>query len=157
MIRSILLALFVIFMFIPTIQASEPFESTSCVSGSMNIIHANKELMASSFDIKGMLRSDSNSEIFNDVSEWCVGLFSRVGDEITQRGFCKYIYLNGDINIIEWDGKANGGNFKFLMGTGKWKGIEGGGTWSIIQRAKSVAPGTLQNCRKLKGTYELPK
>ena len=77
--------------------------------------------------------------------------------KLTQRGFCKYLYPNGDINIIEWDGKANGGNWKFLLGTGKWEGIKGGGTWSIIQRAKSIAPGTFQNCRMMKGTYELPQ
>jgi hypothetical protein len=157
MIRSILLALIAIFVFIPTIQAEESFESTACVSGTMNIVHTSKELMISSFDLKGIVRSDSNSEMFNNVSEWCVGLFSKVGDKITQRGFCQYMYPDGDINIIEWDGGANGGNLKFLLGTGKWEGLKGGGTWNVLQRAKSIAPGTFQSCRKIKGTYELPQ
>jgi hypothetical protein len=157
MIRSFIIALFAIFVFIPTIQAADPFESTACVSGTGIMVHSSKELTVMSFEIKGILRSDTNSEIFNNVSEMCVGLWSSMGEEITQRGFCKYLYPNGDINIIEWDGKANGGNFKFLLGTGKWEGIKGGGTWNILQRAKSIAPGTLQNCRKIKGTYELPK
>ena len=87
----------------------------------------------------------------------CVGLFSRMGKEITQRGFCKYLYPNEDINIIEWNGGAGGGEWKFLSGTGKWEGIKGGGTYSVIERAKSIAPGNFQNCRKIEGTYELPQ
>ena len=86
-----------------------------------------------------------------------IGLFCKKGDDIMQRGYCKYMYPNGDITIMEWDGKANGGNWKLLLGTGKWEGIKASGTWSILQRAKSIAPGTLQNCRTIKGTYELPK
>ena len=50
-----------------------------------------------------------------------------------------------------------GGEWKFLLDTGKWEGINGGGTWSALQRAKPIAPGTFQNCRKIKGTYELAK
>jgi len=155
MIRSFLITLFAIFLFVPTIHAANPFESTACVSGTMNIIQNSKEIMASSLELKGIVRSNTNSEILNNVSEMCVGLFSRMGDEITQRGFCKYLYPNEDINIIEWSGGASGGEWKFLSGTGKLEGIKGGGTYSIIQRAKSIAPGTFQNCRMLKGTYEL--
>jgi len=157
MIRYFLVAFFAIFVFIPTVQAADPFESTACVSGTSTMLHNSKELMVLSFEMKGIVRSNTNSEIFNNVSEMCVGLVCKMGDDITQRGYCKYMYPNGDITIMEWDGKANGGNWKLLLGTGKWEGIKASGTWSILQRAKSIAPGTLQNCRTIKGTYELPK
>ena len=157
MIRFFLIIFFAIFVFVPTAQAANSFESTGCVSGTMTIIQNSKELMVSSYELKGMARSNTNSEIFNNVSEMCVGIFKKTGGEITQSGYCKYMYLNGDINIIEFDGKSKGGNWKFLLGTGKWKGIKGGGTWIMLQRAKSVAPGTIQNCRMIKGAYELPK
>lgn len=67
------------------------------------------------------------------------------------------MYPNGDYHIGEWSGDAKGGNWKFVFGTGKWKGIKGGGPWSNLLRAKPIAPGTFQNCRIIKGTYELPK
>jgi hypothetical protein len=157
MIRSFLLTLFAIFVFIPTIQAADPFESTICASGTMTMIHGSKELTVMSFELKGMARSNTNSEIYNNASEWCVGLLRQMGDEWTQSGFCKYMYLNGDFHIGEFDGDAKGGNWKFLLGTGKWEGIKGSGSWSMIQRAKPIAPGTFQNCRKIEGTFELPK
>ena len=67
------------------------------------------------------------------------------------------MYPNGDINIVKWDGDSEGGDWKFLLGTGKWENIKGGGTWSMLQRAKSIAEGTFQNCMMLKGTFELSK
>ena len=158
MIRSILIVFLAMAIFIPAaVQAQESFESTVCVSATLNVIHMSDEILLSSFDLKGMVRSDSNSEFLNDVSEWCVGLTGKVGDKMSQRGYCKYVYPNGDINLGEWEGIGSDGTFKFIFGTGKWQGLKGEGTWNVIQRAKSVAPGTFQNCRKLKGTYELPK
>jgi hypothetical protein len=65
MIRSILIALLTLAIFIPTVQAEESFESTACVSGTANAIHMSDKLMLSSFDLKGMVRSDSDSEFLN--------------------------------------------------------------------------------------------
>jgi hypothetical protein len=42
----------------------------------------------SSFELKATVLSNTNSEIFNNASEMCVGLFSRIGKEITQTLFC---------------------------------------------------------------------
>jgi hypothetical protein len=81
----------------------------------------------------------------------------KFGDEITQRGFCKYMYSNGDINVLEWDGSANDGKWQFLLGTGKWEGIKGSGTWKVIQRVKPIVEGTGQNCMTITGAYELKK
>ena len=157
MIRSFLIVSLAIFVFISTVQASDPFESTACVSGTMTMLHNSEALMISGFELKGPVRSNTNAEILNNVSEMCVGLFTRMREEITQSGYCKYLYPNGDINTLEWNGDGNGGEWKFLSGTGKWEGIKGGGTYSVIQRVKSIAPGTFQNCRMIKGMYELPK
>lgn len=157
MIRSFLITLFAIFVVIPTIQAAEPFESTMCASGTMTVIHSSKELTVIGFELKGIARSNTNSEIYHNASEWCVGVLRQMGDEWAQNGYCKYLYPNGDYHIGEWSGDAKGGNWKFVFGTGKWEGIKGGGKWSMLQRAKPIAPGTAQNCRIIEGTYELTK
>lgn len=157
MIKSSLIALIAIFVFIPVVQASDPFESMACRSGTATMVHNSKELIVMGYEIKGMVRSNTNSEILHNVSEICAGIYERKGDEIKQSGYCKYMYLNGDINVVKWDGNGSGGEWKFLLGTGKWENIKGGGTWSMLQRGKSIAPGTFQNCMTVKGTFELPK
>ena len=155
--RSFIIALLAVFMFIPTIQAAEPYESTACKSGTMTIIHSSAELTVMSFELKGIIRGNTDSEILNNASEWCVGILRQMGNELTQNGYCKHLYPNGDIHIVEFGGNLSGGEWEFLLGTGKWEGIKGGGSWSYLQRAKPIAPGTFHNCTISKGTYELPE
>ena len=155
MIRSIFVLLISIVIFAPSIQAAEPFAATACRSGTMTVVEGSKALMILGVELKGILRS--NTEMFNNTSEICVGVYKGTGDDVTQNGYCKYLYPNGDINVVEWDGSRNEGKWTYLMGTGKWDNIKGGGTWKNLQRAKSIAKGTFQNCIELEGSYELPK
>jgi len=137
--------------------SAQAFESMACRSATITNFQNSKELVIMNIELKGILQSKTNSEILNNVSEMCVGTFIKVGDEITQRGFCKYMYPNGDINVVEWDGGANDGKWQFLLGTGKWENIKGGGTWKVFQRAKPIVDGTGANCMTITGTYELKK
>lgn len=155
MIRSLFIALLTLLLFSPAIQAADPFEATACRSGTMTVVQGSKELMILGVELTGILRS--NTEMLNNTSEICVGIFKKMGDEVSQMGYCKYLYPDGDTNVVEWDGSRNEGKWKYLLGTGKWQNIKGGGTWKNIQRAKSIADGTFQNCIMLNGTYELPK
>ena len=136
---------------------AQTFESMACRSATITNFQNSKELVIMNFELKGILQSKTNSEILNNVSEMCVATYKKVGDEITQRGFCKYMYPNGDINVVEWDGGANDGKWQFLLGTGKWENIKGGGTWKVFLRAKPIVEGTGQSCMTLTGTYELKK
>ena len=157
MIRFLSVVFFVLFVFIQMAHAADPFESTICASGTITIVHGSKELTVMSFELKGIALSNTNSEIYHNASERCVGINRQMGGEWTQSGYCKYLYPNGDFQIGEFKGNMNGGEWKFLLGTGKWEGIKGGGSWSPLQRAKPIVPGTFQNCRNIKGTYKLPK
>jgi hypothetical protein len=46
---------------------------------------------------------------------------------------------------------------KFLYGTGKWKGITGGGDVVPITRRSPLAEGTYRGCYSIRGTFELPR
>ena len=157
MIRLLSIIFFVVLMFIPMAQAADSFESNVCVSGTTTIVHNSKESTLMGYELKGLVLSASNSEIFNNATEMCVGVFKRMGKVVTQNGICKYLYPNDDIHLLEYHGDSNGGEWKFLSGTGKWEGLKGSGTYSTTQRGKTIVPGTFQNCRNIKGTYELPK
>ncbi len=47
--------------------------------------------------------------------------------------------------------------WNFLQGTGKWKGIKGGGKLLPVIQGKPIVPGTSQGCLRMTGTFELPK
>ena len=157
MMRLLLIPVMIIFLFVPAVQAADSFESVACRSGTATFIQNTKELFIMGFELKGILQSKSNAEILNNVSEQCVGTTKRAGEEAVQKGFCRYMYPNGDVNVVEWDGGANDGKWQFLSGTGKWENIKGGGTWKALQRPKPIAEGTFQNCITITGTYELKK
>jgi hypothetical protein len=159
MIRSLLLFCSVIVVLIPSVQAADEFEATSCRSGTYKVIFKNEDVRISTFEVTGIVKNNTNSEILNNVSEMSTGVNYRNGEKTKMNGYAKYLYGNGDFNIMEWenDGSRSSGTWRFILGTGKWNGLKGGGTWQVGDRAKSIAEGTFQNCLIMKGTYELPK
>jgi hypothetical protein len=157
MMRLLLIPILMISLFAQTTLAADSFESMACRTATITNFQNSKELVIMTIELKGVLQSKTNSEILNNVSEMCAATYKKAGDEIAQRGFCKYMYPNGDINVVEWDGGANDGKWHFLLGTGKWENIKGGGAWKVYLRAKPIAEGTGQSCMTITGTYELKK
>jgi hypothetical protein len=127
--KGLLLIVSFTLLFVPSIQAADSFESTACRSGTMTMVQGSKELMILGFELKGILQS--NTEMFKNASEICVGTIKRMGDETMQMGYCRYLYPDGDINVVEWNGAANGGKWQYLLGTGKWQNIKGG--WNMAR------------------------
>lgn len=79
--------------------------------------------------------------------------------KMTALTYSKMMDPDGDFVIAEVTmapGETEG-SFKFLYGTGKWKGIKGGGKATNIARGKPITPGTVQQCGRWTGTFELPK
>ena len=155
--RYLLIVISIVFIFVPIAQAENLIDSHVCVSGDIIMLHADAKGMIMSFDSKGIMLSNNNSEILNNVSERCVGIFKQMGEELIVNGYCKYLYPNKDISMLEFQSVSGAGDWKFILGTGKWEGIAGGGTWGHTKRAESITPDSFQNCRFLKGTYELPE
>ncbi len=154
--RYFLIIISIVFILVPMAQAENPVDATAYVSMDMAMVHADAEAMVMSYDIKGLVLSNNGSEIFNNASERCVGLFKRVGAEIVQNGYCKYLYPNKDYTILEYNGSADDGNWSLIFGTGKWKGITGRGTYTV-KRVQSITSDTSQHHRMIKGSYELPE
>ena len=49
-------------------------------------------------------------------------------------GYCVSFDADGDTAWMWWRGDLNGGTWGFTEGTGKFKGVEGSGTWKTKQR-----------------------
>ncbi len=79
--------------------------------------------------------------------------------QLTLLTYSKFMDPDGDFVLLEitFAPGETEGNFKFLQGTGKWKGIKGGGKVTTITRGKPITPGTFQQCTRWTGTFELSK
>ena len=75
--------------------------------------------------------------------------------------YCHLKYLDPDGDFVIFRYTLNPGEkaatTTLLAGTGKWKGITGGGKAILITGGKPVAPDTYQFCNNHKGKFTLPK
>jgi len=140
-------------MFIPSAQAEEPFDITYCGSGTLTILTKSKELTVASVDAKGIAISNHENKTFNNCTWHGIGFMLIKNGARNWKSYAKFMDTDGSFIIVEttMDG------FKFLQGTGKWKGITGEGKGWLITKGKPITQGTIQNCRRVTGTFELPK
>ena len=160
MFRLIAICLLSLVLVIPLVHAEEkPVKILSCRSGDVSILSASKELTVLSFELKGIDQGLDGDTTFENFTHRCMGIQRIKGGEVWSVGNCKYMDPDGDFFIVEWDGQSGGKPlpWQYIQGTGKWKGIKGGGTAQGVTEGKPIADGTFQSCTKIIGTYELPK
>ena len=158
---ALIVAAFIVFglvMFIPVAQAETPYDITPCMSGTITILLQSKELTIFSLDLKGIARSNHENKVFDNCTFNFVGVYRIIAGKMTGHGYTKFMDPDGDcffVQVSQVDGQTN--VTKLLHGTGKWKGITGGGELKTITRGKPIMPGTYQSCSRHIGTFELPK
>jgi len=121
------------------------------------MLSVSKELVIYGYDLKGVSRSNDQSTAFDNWSLQIVGTAKIESGKYSSRYYGKYMSPEGDIVIGEGGRDSNEGTWKFISGTGKWKGIAGGGTNTIVPNIKPIKKGTAQGCSIATGTFQLPK
>lgn len=101
--------------------------------------------------------SNHANKVFDNCTYHCAGIVWIAKGVPAYYVFCKYADPEGNVVVGESTVEGDKTDWKFIHGTGKWKGITGGGTHQAITKGKPVAPGTSQGCRRATGTYSLPK
>ncbi len=79
----------------------------------------------------GMFATEDPENALNLNSATCIGttVMDADGNEMSGAGYCDGVDADGDTWILWWDDSGTGGDWGFMAGTGKFAGIEGGGTW----------------------------
>jgi hypothetical protein len=141
-------------------QAGEPIDLTYCLSMTTTMVSETPELSIHSFDFKGIARSNLDNKAFDNLTFHGIGVGRDLADKKIHRyGYIKFMDPDGDILITENLRTLDGpdATWNFLQGTGKWKGIKGGGQLRRAAGGKPITPGTVQGCMRMTGTFELPK
>ncbi len=158
--RFVLASLMGLALYVSTAVAEpQDLDFTGCRSSTSTILSATKELVVLSFDLKGIDRSNHENKLFDNFSHNCNGVYMVAGEKTSGNGFCKYMAPDGDFTVLEWKntGTRGKGTWTFLHGTGKFKGITGGGDYDTVARAKPIVKGTVQTCIRVTGTMDLPQ
>ena len=137
--------------------AAEQYDLTNCSSATITPIATGQDLTAFVVDAKGIARSSADKKAFDNNSFHCVTLVKMSGGQRSGHGICRFLDPDGDAVVGEQVLGPTDGNWTFLEGTGKWKGIKGGGKFSTITSAKPIVAGTGQGCGRATGSYEIVK
>ena len=152
--------IFIFFMFISVAKAEQPIDITYCLSLTETTVSENEEMRVHSFDFKGIALSNLANKAFDNMTFHGIGVGRDLANKRIHRyGYIKFMDPDGDILVTENLRTLDGpdATWNFLQGTGKWKGIKGGGKLRRIAAGKPIAPGTSQYCTRHTGSFELPK
>jgi hypothetical protein len=147
---------FSLLLITPIAQAEQPYDFTSCHSGTIKVLYTSKEITVLSGEGWGIIMSNHENKIFDNCTFHVMTVIQTMGDKITETGFLKIMDPDGDIVVgeITWVGTES--ISKFIYGTGKYKGITGGGKSQRIVFGR-IPPNSAAACSRGIGTIELPK
>jgi hypothetical protein len=140
-------------------RAEQPIDITYCLSLTMTVVSQNEEMTVTSFDFKGIARSNLSDKAFDNLTFHGVGVGRVVAGKNHDYGYIKFMNPDGDYVVTEnlRDLGNTDATWKFLQGTGKWKGIQGGGKLQPAARGRPILKDTVQGCIRMTGKYELGK
>ena len=146
-----------IFLFIPYAQAQQPVDMVSCANNEVTTIVSSEELTIMGVEGKGINMDNLPSKIYDNMTFHGVGVLKIEKGKFSGTLYYKYMDPSGDFLVVEVSQVGMEREWKYLQGTGKWKGITGAGKAFYITKGKPISPGTSQGCMKITGTYELKK
>jgi len=149
-------------MFIPFAQAQQSIDITDSVFAKIIVLSESKELLIMSSEVWGMVASNNENKIFENLTSHCVAIRKFVaGKQMKSLTYTKFMDSDGDFFVVETVGDAleiwPEGKWVFLEGTGKWKGIKGGGKAWFTARGKAITSDTFHGRVRMTGTFEMPK
>lgn len=141
-----------------TLWAAETeYSGTWCGSGKRTVLESNPDVTVAVTDQFGIQTPNSTFKPFENSTTHCMGYARSMQGKLTQKGACRWTDASGDTFTGEFETIPDKlPVWTFLAGTGKWKGIKGGGTFRVVTAAKPAEAGTFQLCMEHSGKYELP-
>ena len=139
--------------------ADQVYDVNSCVACETKTLVQSPEINIFLNECKGINVSKIESKLFDNATVHSQGVVVREGNKLTVYAYVKYLDRDGDLVIFRYTQNPGetSATTTFLSGTGKWKGITGGGKSTMITQGKPVAPDSMQYCNNHKGTFTVPK
>ena len=152
-----IIGIFTFILFIGAAQAAQPIDCIVCSNMTMTPIVQSEDLTIMGYESKGIVLDNMESKFWENDTVHGVGFMKIERGKLTGSFINKHMDPNGDFYVLEGSLDGTEVHWKFTYGTGKFKGITGGGISIRFTKGRPVAPGTSQSCAKVTGTYELEK
>jgi hypothetical protein len=139
--------------------AQQSYSSVVCRAGTVIPLAKAEGMVSFAIDHRGIVLPHEDNSGFANHTQRCVGSVAIIRGVSKGSGYCRNVDPEtGDLILVEWNsnGKPGTGTFRYVYGTGKWKGISGGGEYQPVATTRAVDGGTYQNCIKTQGSYTVP-
>jgi hypothetical protein len=137
--------------------AQQNYEIRVCSTTETSVIDKAGEVTIVSSVSRGMANSVAAGGAFDRTSFECRGVTNAAKSGVGYNSRCTFVDMDGDKVVGATAGNAQGWTWKFLGGTGKWAGIEGGGTGKPVAPYPRLSPTVTAGCGLATGTYTLKK
>jgi hypothetical protein len=134
-----------------------PYEIRVCSTTETSVIDKAGDVTIVSSVSRGMANSVAAGGAFDRTSFECRGVTNAAKSGVGYNSRCTFVDMDGDKVVGATAGNAQGWTWKFLGGTGKWAGIEGGGTGKPVAPYPRLSPTVTAGCGLATGTYTLKK
>ena len=105
--------------------------------------------------VSGGIRSTPTGGMFDLMNGVCQGILSTVGGQTVSTGNCLWVDKDGDKVVFTYSRIAPApGKQEFILGTGKFSGIRGGGEYTPLP-LPAIA-GSRNSCPEAKWKFTLP-
>ena len=153
------LATFALASFSMTASPSEvQYNSEWCGHSKTSVLVSSPELTVYTQETWGITPSEFKSDPFRLLTVRCLSFGKIVNGKRSAEGSCSFADPDGDTFTGLWASATGQPNtWNFVVGTGKWKGIQGEGTWRAEMAKKPFADGTTAYCLVHSGKYTLPQ
>jgi len=151
------LALAVSFVAIPRARGQQAFDFTACMTSTLPMLSSADGINVFGVESKGIIMSNPEGKLFHNCAYQFIGVGYGPPGAPVGFGYFKATDPDDSFVIAEFSGPTSDLSFKFLQGTGKWKGVTGGGKAVRVAMGRPIAPGTNQGCVRFTGTLELKK
>jgi hypothetical protein len=152
-----ILGILTFILFIVSAQAEQPVDCLVFYDMKTTTIVETQDLIIMGSEARGIVLDNTGSKFFDNSTVHSVGLMKVDKGKVTGSNQGKHMDPSGDFYVIETLLVGTELDWKFVYGTGKFKGITGAGKAVRFTKGKPISPGTSQYCVKVTGTYELVK
>jgi hypothetical protein len=141
----------------PALAGETEYGGTFCSHSTTTMLQANPDMTAFELESWGIQTPDSAFKPWANATNHCMGNIAVVQGKMSAHGECLWTDADGDTFIGSFlDEPGKPGAWAFLGGTGKWKGVAGGGTYQYVSSTKPRTDGTGEGCTSHSGKYTLP-
>jgi len=143
----------------PAISLAQPlaYDLKLCSTSEATVIDRAGDTTLLAVHIRGLSDSNTPGGAFDRQTYECRSVMNaaKPGAEFTGR--CTFVDMDGHKALGTFTGSSAGWTWTFLAGTGKYEGIEGGGTTKPLKQYPRVSPAVGGACAHAIGSYTIRK